>query len=88
MSKIDGNKINFYIEQNIKRKPQFIAVSDEEWENALRAYGEILWEGVTVDMKTDEFWNLIYLCATSFCKGMEYAEVKAGTRQESYYPRY
>lgn len=88
MSKIDAQKINFYIEQNIKKKPPMVAVSDEEWEIALRAYGEQLWKGVTSETTTDMFWTLIFLCAMSFCRGMEYAEVKAGTRQESLYPRY
>lgn len=63
MSKIDAQKINFYIEQNIKKKPPMVAVSDEEWENALRAYGEQLWEGVTSETTTDMFWTLIFLSA-------------------------
>lgn len=88
VSKIDGSKINYYIEQNKKRKPECVAVSDQEWGDALDAYGEQMWEGVTSDMTTQEFWNLIFFCAMSFCRGMEYAEVKAGTREETFYPRY
>lgn len=86
--KIDANKINHYIEANKSKKPPMVAVSDEEWSKALDAYGEQLWEGATDEMTTQEFWTLIYFCAMSFCRGMEYAEVKAGTRTETYYPRY
>ncbi len=86
--KIDGQKIRHYIEANKSKKPPMVAVSDEEWSDALDAYGEQMWEGATEEMTTQEFWNLIYFCAISFCRGMEYSEVKAGTRTESFYPRY
>lgn len=88
MSLIDPNKISHYVQANKSQKPPMVAVSDEEWANALDAYHETLWEGVTEEMTTQELWNLIYFCAMSFCRGMEYAEVKSGIRTESLYPRY
>ena len=85
---IDWSKLMYYIEQNKKKKPPMVAVSDEEWSNALDAYMESMPEGFTDDTTLEEAWSLIYFCAMSFCRGVEYAEVKAGTRAESHYPRY
>ncbi|MEN0060315.1 MAG: hypothetical protein AAGB31_15860 [Bdellovibrio sp.] len=89
MSKaVDYKKIAHYVESMKTRKPPMVAVSDEQWATALDNYYEQMPEGFTDETTTDEAWTLIYFCAMSFCRGMEYAEVLAGKRTESLYPRY
>lgn len=88
MNKIDGSRINQYVEGSKKKKPPFISVDQQEWENALEGYQESLSEAVDENTDTEQFWHMIYFSALAFCKGMEYAEIKLGKRQESNYPRY
>lgn len=87
-TKIDYNKITEYIEANKSKKPKYINVADSEWSDALLGYEETFSNAVDEDTTTDMYWHLIYFSALAFCKGMEYAEVKAGLRKESNYPRY
>lgn len=88
MSKIDGVAINRYIAANKKKKPDYANVDQQEWEDALDGYQESFSNAVDNKCTTEQFWSLIYFSALAFCRGMERAEVKAGTRTESYYPRY
>lgn len=85
---IDGVQINKWIAANKNKKPEFCNVDQKEWEDALDGYQESLSNCDLENMTTQEFWSLIYFCAIAFCMGMERAEVKAGTKTESYYPRY
>jgi hypothetical protein len=89
MSKIDFNQIDKYVEANKKLKPQFVAVDDQEWADALDGYREVISESIGDDVKTtQEVWTLIYFCAISFCRGMEREQVLSGKIAETNYPRY
>lgn len=88
MSEVDFNKIDEFIEYHKTRKPKYVAVDDTDWENALLGYRECFSEAIDGDETTEQAWSLIYFSAIAFCRGMEYTEVKAGTRKESLYPRY
>lgn len=85
---IDGAKINKFIEANKKKKPEYLNVDQQEWEDALDGYQESFSNAVDHTCTTEEFWSLVYFSAMAFCRGMERAEVKAGTKTESLYPRY
>lgn len=82
------NKINEYIESNKHKKPPFVAVDEQEWADALEGYQNTIYESMEEDMPVEQVWTLIYFCAVAFCRGMERAEVKAGLRKETNYPRY
>lgn len=86
--KKDFNLLNEYVAKAKKDKPKMIAVSDEDWSNALDGYHESILQSAHDDMTVDEAWTLIYFCAMAFCRGIEFAEVQVGMRNESLYPRY
>jgi hypothetical protein len=86
MSKIDQSKINNYVEKC--PKPLFCEVDASEWRNALSGAMEAIYESDTEGLDTEEFWTLVYMSAVYFCKGMMWAETKAGLRPETNYPRY
>lgn len=86
MSEIDFKKINGFIEKN--PKPAFCMVDEVEWRNALSGAMECLSEGSLEAFNTETFWSMIWTSAVYFCKGIMWAETKAGLREESFYPRY
>lgn len=88
MSKIDGSKINQYIEGSKKKKPPYITVSDDQWCEALDGYTESFYEAVDKQTTTEEFWQLVYFSALAFCKGMQRQQEIDGKISESNYPRY
>lgn len=85
---LDGLLINKYIEANKKKKPDFLNVEQQEWEDALDGFLESFSNAVDEKTTTEQYWSLIYFSALAFCKGVEHAEVKSGLKKESYYPRY
>lgn len=87
--KIDFEKIDYYIEKQIDKKPAHLAVDQQEWEDALiGARNTLAYSLVGNEISTDQAWSQIFFSALYFCIGMEYAQVKAGLKKESNYPRY
>ena len=86
MKKIDGDKINHYVLNS--PRPAYCEVSDDEWRDALLGAQEALSNGDLDGLDTDGYWTHIWLSAVYFCKGMMWAETKAGLRPETMYPRY
>lgn len=89
-TKVDYSKIEHYVQANLSKKPDMVAVDRDEWEDALMGYYATFLQSYVGDefKGTEEAWTWIYFSAMAFCRGMEYAEVKSGTRTESLYPRY
>lgn len=92
-AQIDWEQIDKWIEGNKDRKPVFVGVDVEYWNEALDGIREAV-TNVDYDepvngevFGTHTLWHLIWFCAVEFCKGMEYAEVIHGKRKESNYPR-
>lgn len=86
MSKIDFEKIDKFIKK--VPKPSYCQVDEVEWRNALSGAREALSNTDIDGFTTDTLWGLIFFSAVYFCKGMMWAEQKAGLREETYYPRY
>lgn len=84
---IEWEKIDNYIEQNKNRKPPMVAVDEKHWKDALDGMREIVSNTDSSGFSTQTMWNLIWTSAMEFCRGMEYAEVLHGKREESNYPR-
>lgn len=86
---IDFVQIDKWVDANLKKKPEFCNVDQKEWEDALIGYRNTMAQALVGDeCSTQECWGLIYYSAIGFCRGMERAEVKAGTKPESMFPRY
>jgi hypothetical protein len=85
-TRIEFKKIDEFIEK--APKPAYCLVNEEEWRNALLGAREALSNCDLDGYTTDTLWSAIFLSGTYFCKGMMWAETKAGLREETLYPRY
>lgn len=86
---IDFKQIDEWIDKNLNKKPVHLEAEDKEWQDALLGYRNTMAQALAGnECETQECWNLIYFSAVAFCKGIERAEVKAGIRKETLYPRY
>lgn len=83
---IDGKKINHFIK--VAKKPDFCVVDEQDWRNSLNGAYEALSNSDLTGITTDALWSCIFMSAVYFCKGMMWAEEKAGIRQATNWPRY
>jgi len=70
--KLDWKKLDGFIESNLRHKPDYLEVSNEEWRAGLLSAREGIPEGFVGTETADEAWMLIYFCAIYFCKGIEH----------------
>lgn len=86
----DLNRIEEYIKAHKEKKPQFVAVSDDQWKESLDGhYYMHLQSGSFNEFKeTADLWCVIYFSAIAFCRGMERQMVIDGQMEETLWPRY